>query len=143
MAIPIWPYDLPQRMNVEGYQNAFADNRMASQPEIGPPKLRRRTSATPRPVAGQIIVSANGLARLRRFWEEEIDQGIQPFWFPDQEADGHKLTTEGLLPLQTQEAQNLLISAWWLVQFEAGAPPTWSAASPFHRAVALNLIILP
>lgn len=143
MAIAIWPYDLPQRFITDGYQSGFAENRVASQPEIGPPKLRRRTSASPRPVTGQLVLSANQRARLERFWIEEIDEGIQPFWFPDQELDGHQLTTEGMLPLQTQAAQNLLIAGWWLVQFPVDAPPTWGAEGPIYRRAALQLLILP
>jgi hypothetical protein len=41
----IWPSSLPQKVDADKYKEAIQDNRLRSDPDMGPPKMRPRFSA--------------------------------------------------------------------------------------------------
>ncbi|KQZ31576.1 hypothetical protein ASD50_15005 [Mesorhizobium sp. Root552] len=78
-----WPLTLPQYVLTEGYGSAFGDGRLRSQPDIGPPKVRSRSSAMPEPLQGKVVMTTDQLASLRTFITTTLLKGTQPFTFPD------------------------------------------------------------
>ncbi len=143
MSHPTWPSELPQWLRVEGYSNELPETRMTTPMEVGPGKLRRRSSLAAVPVTGRLVLRRGDLARLKRFWFEEIDQGISPFWFPDQDAMAVLLTDGQGRRLRNEDGRGLQVSAWWLVQFVVGGQPAWSARNRVLRQVDINLNVLP
>jgi hypothetical protein len=79
----LWPESLPQQFHSEGYQDAFADNRLTTNPELGPALIRSRVSSMPRRVAGVMHMSKAQLNTLRYFWKTSTLEGKLPFNFPD------------------------------------------------------------
>ena len=80
--MPTWPASLPQSMEVEGYQESFPEQRLSSGMEIGPPKVRRRTTAAPTPISGQIVLDATQLATLETFIDSDLAGGALAFDMP-------------------------------------------------------------
>jgi len=78
-----WPASLPQRFDKDGYQDAFADNRHATQTDLGPALIRSRISSMPRKIAGVMKMDKTQLERLRQFWKVDTLDGKLPFLFPD------------------------------------------------------------
>lgn len=114
-----WPADLPQCF-VLGYSEAVADGLVETQPEIGPPISRSRTSSAPRPLSGQMRMTRAQIATLRTFVDETIGRGALAFEFPDPTADGTLL-----------------------VKFQKGSLPGWQQTAPGVYLVNIVLLVLP
>lgn len=78
-----WPLTLPQYVLTDGYASAFGDGRLRTQPDIGPSKVRSRSSAMPQPLQGRMIMTTDQVGVLRTFIEATLLKGTQPFTFPD------------------------------------------------------------
>jgi hypothetical protein len=79
----LWPTSLPQQFHADGYQDSFADNRLTTNPELGPALIRSRTSSMPRKLGGVMHMSKAQLIALRYFWRTSTLEGKLPFNFPD------------------------------------------------------------
>jgi hypothetical protein len=141
MTIPIWPLDLPQRSLVQGFQASARGNRLTTDPDVGPPKQRRRGPAI-RPVSCAIMVEMDGRARFDRFFEEEVNFGVTPFLLPDQQIDGETLCDELWNAVLTENDMPLVIDSWWLVQFGQNQPAT-AAVSGRLFTVQFDILVLP
>lgn len=121
MAVDTWPASptLPQRLLAETYSEGFADGRLVSQMETGPAKVRRRSSAMPRPIKGEMIMTAAQVASLRTFFNTTLIGGSLPFNFPDP----------------------ITYPTTILVRFAGGVPAVSAFGSRYK--VALDLEILP
>src|SRR5215207_11453071 len=113
----VWPVTLPQCL--DSLQTGLADNRLRSNMEIGPAKVRPRSSAGPRPMSGQMVMTDAQLMELELFVETTLLRGSLPFTFPSQ-RDGTTL----------------------LARF-AGALPSWSRHGQGHWMVSMDMEILP
>jgi hypothetical protein len=119
--VDAWPGTLPQELQVNGFSESIADGLIETQPDIGPPMTRRRTSAAVRPISGQMIVTKAQLATLRTFVNTTLAGGSLPFTFP-------AITEAGT----------------WLVKFPKGGLPKWTALSGADLyTLQLSLLILP
>ncbi|MEZ0253573.1 MAG: hypothetical protein ACAH20_21885, partial [Methylobacteriaceae bacterium] len=94
MTIPVWPTDLPQRVLADSYSEGLGNGRLRTAMETGLPKMRRRFTLAARPVSAAFRVSADGKARIERFFNEETGGGTLPFLMPDQTHDALALTNE-------------------------------------------------
>ncbi len=141
MSIPLWPTDLPQRLELQQFNTTVRDGRLQTPMEIGPPKLRRRTALAARPVTGSFITDYDGYGRLLRFWDEEILGGSLPFIIPDQILDDQPIADETDVPITDANSVPLLIAASWLVSFSAA--PTVAGVSGLWVRVGVSLNILP
>jgi hypothetical protein len=74
-----WPASLPQSLQVTGFQESYQNQVLRSEMEAGPPKQRRRFSATTDKVAGQIIVTKAQLSTFNSFWDGDIAGGALAF----------------------------------------------------------------
>lgn len=110
----VWPASLPQKLLVEGYSEGLADGRLISQMDAGPAKVRRRSSAMPRPLQGSMIMTSAQLATMRTFVNTTLIGGSLPFDFPDP-ATGATLLVRcaGSVPALTN-----LGGAYWNVSLD-------------------------
>lgn len=142
MTIAVWPADLPQKLITDGYSYSFADGRLKTAMDAGPPKMRRRFSSAVRPAAGQFYGSADDMARLERFWMEETGGGALPFVLPDQNSDGLGLQADDGTQLLDDHGQPLINTASWLALF-GETPPQRQVVSGLIWKAAFTLTILP
>lgn len=140
MAVLAWPAQLP-RMTLAGYGEAFADGRLKSKTDMGPGKIRRRFSAAPVRVTGQVVLSGDQPATLERFYNETTARGTKPFTMDNQRLSAATLFVTGSgVPVTTEAGLSVCIVSTWIVRFEE--PPQF-ARSAFATVASLSLVILP
>jgi hypothetical protein len=83
MATIDWHTSLPQSLLVDGYRQEPADNLLRSQMDRGPAKVRKDSSAGPRPVSGSILVTAAQLATYKSFHKTTLLDGALRFNWVD------------------------------------------------------------
>lgn len=140
--IPYWPSDLPQRFQREGYSRGFADGRLSTAMEAGPPKTRRRFSSAVKPVQVTLDEREDAFARLERFFEEEVAGGTLPFLIPDQTRDALPLMADGGLQLLDEQGRLLINTSWWLVLFGGSLPTPQDRGGGWYRST-FGLSVLP
>ena len=79
MAIDTWPSSLPQSFLLSGYSEGMGDGRIKSNTDTGPAKIRRRSTAIPEPVTGQLLLSQSQKQTLKSFILETLLGGTLPF----------------------------------------------------------------
>lgn len=119
MTAAIWPTTLPQKLLIEGFAEGMANNRIRSSTDVGPAKVRPRSTAAPRTMVGAMAVTTDQLAILRDFLEVDVIQCSSPFSFPGQTDD-----------------VRLLVRI-------ADEVPQWSYLAPDYWKVDLKFEILP
>jgi hypothetical protein len=119
MAIPSWPTTLPQELTLDGYSQSAADNIIKSSPDIGPAKVRRRSTAAVRPVSGTLILNETGLEDFKDFFKEDLLDGSIRFSWADPD-DGSTA-----------------------VEMRFTSPPAWTALGGGLSRVSMELEILP
>lgn len=113
-----WPSTLPQGFMSDGYQSGMGDGRARSDTDSGIAKVRRRFSAVPRPLSGNMYMTDAQLATLKGFIADDLAGGSLPFTFPAQDESGT-----------------------WTVQFGKDVP-AWGRMG-LGWSVKLDLVILP
>ncbi len=101
MADISWPESLPYPNS--GWSMTPSDNILRSQPERGPAKTRRRSSAKAVSLSGSLLVTSSQLDTFISFAEETLLDCALPFSFPDylRDKDGmarissYSVTQEG------------------------------------------------
>ncbi|WEX07368.1 hypothetical protein [Chelativorans sp. AA-79] len=78
-----WPFTLPQSMRLSGFNRGLPDNRLRSQNDVGPAKVRRRASLAPYPISGDMIMTREQWGLLADFVNRTTGGGTLPFYFPD------------------------------------------------------------
>ena len=76
-----WPAGLPQRPLVDGYSNSFGDGAKRSDMDSGPPKVRKRFTATVEPLRLVFRLTRTQVAILRSFFTTDCQYGAIPFSF--------------------------------------------------------------
>lgn len=74
-----WPVTLPGNFLAPSYQEAFADNTIRSTMDVGPPKVRRRSTSGTKPISGVMYMTPDQLATLTTFFETTLYDGSLPF----------------------------------------------------------------
>lgn len=143
MSLPVWPVDLPQFVERQGFSEGFADGRLRTKMDAGPAKTRRRSSSAARPIQASVRVSVDGKMRLKRFWDEDTASGALPFLMPDPTADGLALIFDDGSRLLDQDGAPLLDTAWLLVLFGETPPNAIPAAGGAWYMVSFSLSVLP
>jgi hypothetical protein len=104
---------------VSGYGEAVPDVSIKSSMDVGPAKVRRRTTAAVRPVAGKLILTLTQLGYFKTFYNTTILGGSLRFdW-----VDPYDGTTA--------------------VEMRFTEPPSWSAIDPDKFEVQMKMEILP
>lgn len=138
----VWPSELPQRANRQGFDYSFGDGRKFTRPEAGPLRVRRRFSSAAKPISAAFSLTWQQLRRLEVFWEADTGGGSLPFWFPDQIKGGVPIATADGRPLCTASGAPLVTAAWCLVLF-GETPPKPSPLGGENWMVALQLWVMP
>ena len=87
MAEP-WPATLPQALRIDGLSRTFADGRLRAETAAGPGKVRLRSSAAVKRLAGTMILTAAQKDTLETFVETALNGGAGVIDFPDPEGAG-------------------------------------------------------
>ena len=79
----LWPHILPQYLQVSGYQEQAGDMMLRSSMEAGPQKVRRRFTAAPRPLTGDILVTREQFEFFKYWYEFVLLGGTLRFGWAD------------------------------------------------------------
>ncbi len=112
--MPAWPSGLPEELLQSGYSQSSPDTSLKTEMEVGPAKIRRRSTAQPYPVKGTMKLTESELGTLRTFYETTLFGGSLRF--------SHKSLT----------AKELRFTA----------PPSWTMSNGFY-VVQLEFEVLP
>jgi len=77
--MPTWPASLPDDFLQSGFSETLPDNVLRSKMDIGPPKTRRRSTAAPRPIAGQQLMTTAQVATFDTFFVTTLSDGAIGF----------------------------------------------------------------
>lgn len=80
-----WPASLPQCFLPNGYTEEGPDNLLSSGNDIGPDKVRKRTSSAPYPMSGVLKCSSTQKIAFKDFFKNDIMSGAKAFYFPNSE----------------------------------------------------------
>ncbi len=139
----VWPAELPQRMNVQGYSGTWADGMSWADTETGPGKSRLETWAAVEPVTAAMDCTLQQLARFDRFYRVDLALGSAFFLLPRQEWDGVPIASDEGAVMLTPAGAPLLISAWSVVRFgKDQRPARQPLGGPWWR-VTMALDVMP
>jgi len=79
MSVPEWPASLPQDMFLEGYKQSFADGMERSKMDVGPAKVRRRSSSGPAPLNCITYLTRDQFPTFDEFYNETLLGGSLRF----------------------------------------------------------------
>lgn len=117
MAIPSWPLTLPQELLIAGYARSAPDNRIESQMDVGPGKIRRRTTSAPSKISGTLKMNRAELAAFTQFYLVTTKSGTLRFSWTDPDTSA-------------------------AVEMRFADVPSWTKPGLFYD-VALSLDVLP
>jgi hypothetical protein len=80
--MPSWPATLPQQP-LYGWSEKRQRNVAAFEPEVGPPKLRRRSTAASAACSGAFLLTDAQRETFDDFFEADLADGALPFTWPD------------------------------------------------------------
>lgn len=78
-----WPSTLPQHLLVQGFGQSLPEGRVRSANDVGPPKVRRRSSQNVHIITGQMVMTFDQWADLQTFVNSTTGGGTLPFLFRD------------------------------------------------------------
>ncbi len=90
-----WPGTLPQRLQVDDFQNSMPDGRLRSKTDKGPGKSRPRSKALGEPMSGSMEMTAAQWLILKGFISADLAVGTLPFTFPDPDEGADLLVRIG------------------------------------------------
>lgn len=74
-----WPSTLPDYLQIDGGQISFGDNVIRSSMDVGPDKVRRRTTTTPDIVTGSQYLNSTQFSTLQTFYKTTCAGGSLSF----------------------------------------------------------------
>ena len=77
--MPTWPGTLPQKPDADGYTESPPDVVLRTPMDAGPPKVRRRSTAGPRPITMQMTLTLTEMQTLDDFFWTTCRAGALPF----------------------------------------------------------------
>lgn len=140
MAIATWPAALPPPER-DTWNFTRQDGRLRSQRDAGPPRYRRRFSATGRLVSLSMVVSRDGKAIFDRFYDVITAGGSTLFWMPDPTTDGWGLLTETPEFILTGDGLPILLGERWLCSFGDQVPSDTVLGIDFR--ISFSLVVMP
>lgn len=78
-----YPASLPTTFQVDGYRETDSDNTIRTSMDVGPDKIRRRTTANSRIVVGTMWLTQTQYTTFRAFFETDTSYGTDTFDFTD------------------------------------------------------------
>lgn len=118
--VDAWPAGLPQYLQQSGASLGVGDGLIETQPDIGPPITRRRSTSVTRPLNGSMILTDAQMTAFETFYYTTIAGGSLPFSFPDPRT-----------------------GATLLVKFGKSSPPSYSPQGGNNYLLNVGLLVLP
>lgn len=115
-----WPSTIPQCPILNAFKEQRQRNVAAFSPDVGPPKMKRRSTAVGVLTDLSFRMSNAQVLAFNTFYETTLADGTLPFTWP------HPITK---------------VSYTWM--FDPGDAPTFERYAPTHQRVSFNLIRLP
>jgi hypothetical protein len=79
----VWPASLPQTLLQASYRETLPRTKLRTEMDAGPPKMRRRYTAAPRPIQGTQNLTTTQVADLKTFHNTTVAGGSLPFDWTD------------------------------------------------------------
>ena len=105
--MPQWPLTLSQ-CPILGWQETAASNVIEFDPDVGPPRRRRRSTLAGYEVSLQYRLSKAQLAILWAFWDTDLKDGALEFDWPHPRYNGALRKAYIMQPPQVSQATNNL-----------------------------------
>lgn len=80
--MPTWPGSLPAP-SPNGYQEKMPDNTIRTEMDVGPPKIRKRSTATPRLFRLSFDMDNTDVNTLDTFFTTTVNDGVDSFDMDD------------------------------------------------------------
>ena len=112
-----WPTDLPQCPILNAFSEQRQRNLVSFKPDVGPPKIRRRASASAVLAAVSFRMTDDDVGSFNTFFEDTLK--------------------DGSLPFDWQHPIDGLIYSWW---FDSGEAPRLDRMTSTTFRVSLNLL---
>jgi hypothetical protein len=112
-----WSGTLPQNFQVQGYVETGAENTIRTRMEVGPDKVRKRTTSDVRTVVGNMWLTPAQYTELRTFYEVTHEYGALSF---------------------TKDDEHGISRTWRFV-----SPPIYSTNGPENWQVRLSIEEMP
>ena len=77
--MPTWPGTLPTNFVENSYRESPPDNRVVQPMEVGPPQIRRSSTAGIRPVQGRMSMTTAQVATFDTFYNDTLYSGSLSF----------------------------------------------------------------
>ena len=74
-----WPATIPWEFLTDGASGGFGDNALRSSMDVGPAKLRRRSTAAPDRFTGDLLITATQYGYIDTFYKTTLGYGALPF----------------------------------------------------------------
>lgn len=114
----VWSASLPQTVLQQGYREQAPQNKLRTQMDAGPPKMRRRYTAGVRQIRAMSNMTTTQIADLKTFHNTTLQGGALAFDWTDPVAGG-------------------------TVSFRFVTEPSWEPLSGNRYRVSLDLEIMP
>lgn len=80
MSYPAWPGTLPQVFEEGSYQEALTDNTIRTKMDVGPDKVRRRSTAVVEKIRGTMTLDQTQWGTLRTFYYTTLASSLPYTW---------------------------------------------------------------
>lgn len=117
MADRVWPFGLPTQVLSEGYSYTPGQNLVATDMDVGQPKVRRRSSNRPAAEQFSVVVDWADFETFRQWFETDLAQGALTFEFGTPGApilDDLTITDDDGDPLTDDDGDPLLLDYPWI-----------------------------
>lgn len=133
-----WPSTLPQHLLVQGFGQSLPEGRVRSANDVGPPKVRRRSSQNIYIITGQMVMTFDQWADLQTFVNSTTGGGTLPFLFRDPLSK-----IEPKLEIDFTAGTALIQGMPLLVRFGETLPAISEALGSDLVRVTMDLEVLP
>jgi hypothetical protein len=133
-----WPPTLPQHLLVQGFGQSLPEGRVRSANDVGPPKVRRRSSQNVYIITGQMVMTFDQWADLQTFVNSTTGGGTLPFLFRDPLSK-----IEPKLEIDFTAGTALIQGMPLLVRFGETLPAISEALGSDLVRVTMDLEVLP
>ena len=76
-----WPSGLQQLLNEDNFGNDFGDTTIRSDMDVGPAKVRRRTTRPIDSITNSINLTTAQYTTLKNFYNTDLNGGVNTFYF--------------------------------------------------------------
>jgi hypothetical protein len=108
-----WPATLPQSFLVQGFSEMMPNNVIRSKMDVGPPKVRRRSTAAPTELMGRQAMTLTQTETLDTFYKDTTAYGSQEFTWDDPRT-GDSVSMRFKAPPKLTALGN----DYWMVEFQ-------------------------